>query len=122
MAGDPCPAGFSIPTKAEWNAVLEYNTITFVGSWLDVFTNYTSAIRIGNELLLPAAGYRSIGNGTVRERGNRGCYLVRSSSFKTVGFYQDQYFYYGILSAYFSGNYYWNRNDEAGVSVRCIEE
>jgi uncharacterized protein (TIGR02145 family) len=73
-ANDPCPAGFRVPTKAEWDAVTAYNTINNVGSWWDTATNYSSANTFGSDLLLPAAGFRRNTDGALLYRGSYGYY------------------------------------------------
>lgn len=117
---DPCPDGYRVPEFEEWEKILRYNVIKTAGTWSSDPVNYMAGIEIGSSLMLPAAGYRLIGNGTVRERGNRGCYLVRSNSFEMVNFFKDSYFY--PLPAFFFSNGDFNWRDAAGVSVRCIEE
>jgi len=118
---DPCPDGYRVPEFEEWEKILRYNVIKTAGTWSSDPVNYMAGIEIGSSLMLPAAGFRRIGNGTVGERGNGGFYMVQSSSFEMVVFYKHSYFY--PLLSYFSGYYLdWQWRDAAGVSVRCIEE
>ncbi len=73
-AEDPCPAGFRVPTKGQWDAVVAHNTLTDVGTWSDSATNYSSGKSIGPKLFLPAAGYRVYTDGTLVGRGDGGGY------------------------------------------------
>ncbi|MDX8571849.1 hypothetical protein OZ666_09155 [Elizabethkingia sp. HX QKY] len=67
---DPCPTGYRIPKQAEWQAIIDNNTITYIGSnWTSSSTNYNNGIKIGNDLFLPATGYRSFNNGQLGGRG-----------------------------------------------------
>ncbi|MCL1638480.1 hypothetical protein OZ664_10805 [Elizabethkingia sp. HX WHF] len=67
---DPCPVGYRIPKLAELQAMINNNTITYIGSnWGGSSTNYNNGIKIGNDLFLPATGYRSFNNGQLGGRG-----------------------------------------------------
>ncbi len=66
---DPCPAGFRIPTKAQWDGVRTYNTVSRTGTFTLGDTNFGSAIHYGpnattKTLTLPAAGFRGSTDGT----------------------------------------------------------
>jgi uncharacterized protein (TIGR02145 family) len=117
-ANDPCPTGFRVPTKAQWDAVLNtsLNTRSNVGTnWASSSTNYTTGLRIGtgsSGLFLPAAGYRSYSNGTLYDRGNDGNYWSSTEN----GSYA-WYLYFGIGDA---GTYDLYR--PVGLSVRCVAE
>ena len=110
---DPCPSGYRVPTKAEWDAVLKYNSVRNVGTWERSATNFGSGKKIGDQLFLPAAGRRNRKSGELRYRGVYGFYWSSSE--------------YG--SAY-SWNLYFNHGDAGitydyridGLSVRCIAE
>jgi hypothetical protein len=57
---DPCPAGYRIPTKAEWAGVVQNNTVTTIGTILDVEGNtsqtLTGIYKVGTSLYVPASG------------------------------------------------------------------
>ncbi len=117
-ANDPCPAGFRVPTKAQWDAVLDATlnpTRSYPGTWSPSSTNYSSGLRIGSGatgLFLPAAGYRSYSGGTLFGRGNDGFYWSSTENGSNAW---NLYFSNGFadtLSSY--------RTD--GMSVRCIAE
>ncbi|HFK5512593.1 TPA: hypothetical protein ACGZ9U_003538 [Elizabethkingia anophelis] len=59
---DPCPKGYRIPTASEWQGVIKYNSITYVGDGSD---RTKMGVKIGDNLFLPTAGYRGTGGGTL---------------------------------------------------------
>lgn len=115
---DPCPAGYRLPTRQEWENVLQYNNITLIGYWENSHTNYTSGIRIGEKLFLPAAGYRSHGpyNGELNGRGSSGNYWSSTGTKEGTAW-----------AVSFSGaNEFWveveDHDMEWGYCIRCIAE
>jgi len=81
-ANDPCPEGFRVPTKSNWDAVLNTSlnaARSYPGtSWAASNTNYSSGMRIGTGntgLFLPAVGFRVNDDGSVFNRGAEGYYL-----------------------------------------------
>jgi len=116
-SNDPCPIGFRIPTKSQWVGVLDNNTHSTVGTWStsswDDYTNYSSAMFFGSDLMLPAAGGRTNENGALYTRG-LGYYW--SSSELTSSYYAwHLYFGSGHTGTYDSYRL-------SGFSVRCISE
>ena len=113
-ANDPCPQGFRIPTKEEWEAVFVNNTIESVGTWawMNDNTNYSSGKMIGTGLFLPAAGQRIDINGSLRYRGLLGYYQSSDES-DTTNY---------VLSVTNAGYGVGTQPKKAGFSVRCIQD
>jgi uncharacterized protein (TIGR02145 family) len=130
-AYDPCPVGFRMPTKTQWDGVIINNIHFIQGSWTNSATNYSTALNLGNNLMLPTAGFRS-----------SALYFGNDFSSQTDGF---SYSLSGALQARGEKGYYWssskdtdsdawalqftqtavetvNENRRNGYSVRCISE
>jgi uncharacterized protein (TIGR02145 family) len=112
-ANDPCPSGFRVPTKTEWDGVLNNNTQCTVGSWSYSATNYSSARFFGDDLMLPAAGLRYFTSGALGVRGYDGRYWGSSESSSSLAC--NLYFDGGSADTYDYGRLF-------GFSVRCISE
>jgi uncharacterized protein (TIGR02145 family) len=116
-ANDPCPAGFRVPTIAQWEGVIDHNPQSTVGTWSNSATNYSSARKFGDALLLPAAGIRDyMLSGGLYSRGSNGGYWSSSadssgSSSWHLNFSSDS----ADTDRYFNGRRF-------GFSVRCVEE
>ena len=68
-ANDPCPEGYKVPTEAQWQAVINNNTITQVGNFFDSSTNYSAGANVGDRMYIPAAGYAGKDSGQNVARG-----------------------------------------------------
>ena len=117
---DPCPSGWRVPNLAEWNGVINNNTLTRTSTWLESFTNYNAGLFVGpnastKSLTLPAAGsYQPyLGN-----RGREGYYW---SSNETTGgpTINSEYFYFDFQ---FDTKGVTSGNRAVGMSIRCIQE
>ena len=72
---NPCPVGHHIPTDIEWGGVINNNSMSYVGTWTNSPTNYSSGVKIGSSLFLPATGWRiHTQNGSLGYRGAEGYY------------------------------------------------
>jgi uncharacterized protein (TIGR02145 family) len=113
-SNDPCPSGFRVPTKAQWDGVIANNTLTNVGTnWTGSTTNYGTGKKLGNNLFLPAAGGRNGDDGTLDYRGNFGFYWSSTEGGSDFAWSLD----FDIDGA---DTYYSYRT--VGLSVRCIAE
>ncbi|MFV5686519.1 FISUMP domain-containing protein [Flavobacterium sp. GB2R13] len=115
-AYDPCPVGFRVPTKVQWDGVLANNTVSRTGSWTND-GNFSTAISWGpnastKTLTLPAAGYRIGTDGTLLNRGGSGFYWSSTESSTYAGSLA-----FGGGSASTT-----NTNRTHGLSVRCVSE
>jgi uncharacterized protein (TIGR02145 family) len=115
---DPCPTGFRVPTKAQWDEVLDAMlnpTRSFTGTWSISSTNYSNGLRIGSGttgLFLPAAGYRNFSDGTLFLRGGYGNYWSSTENGSGAWFLD---FSNGSADTV-------NGNRPNGMSVRCVAE
>ena len=116
---DPCPTGFRVPTKSEWEAVINpllNPTLKFLGTWASHSTNYSAGLLIGSDisgLFLPAAGARDFIDGTLFDRGYRGDYWSSTDSGN----------YYAWSLRFYQGNALTYINYRTfGFSVRCIAQ
>ncbi|MFM7152607.1 MAG: hypothetical protein ACKOZV_00620, partial [Bacteroidota bacterium] len=112
-ANDPCPAGYRVPTKAQWDGVVDNNIKTNVGSFNNLATNYGAGKKFGDQLMLPAAGYRGNYDGALDFRGYGGAYW--SSAENGSGYASFLYFDSSHARAYYNFRVY-------GLPVRCVAE
>jgi len=112
---DPCPEGYRIPTRREYQLLLTHNIAYKEGPW-DI--GYDSALRIGSNLVLPL-GDRVVKTGAnkVYEQGKIGGYW--SSTLNLARAYALDINAYKL--AYVSVNSDHRVNNSA-MSIRCIKE
>jgi type II secretion system protein G len=97
---NPCPSGWRLPTRTEWQAEIT------AGSWT------TSASAYASPLKLPAAGARSYSSAALGSVGSNGYYWSSS----VTG--SNSYSLYFDSSSADMGNYY----RACGFSVRCVRD
>jgi len=114
-SNDPCPAGYRIPTNAQWGSLASNNTITAVGTWNNSSTNYNSGISVGNGLFLPTTGYRDSSSGSLDFRGSIGFYWSTTYSSATNSAFYLTAFNSGATTGTGVGN-------TMAMAVRCIAE
>jgi uncharacterized protein (TIGR02145 family) len=111
---DPCPTGFRVPTRTQWEGLRYTNTANYIGTnWSGNATNYTTGLRFGNLLFLPAAGYRVNSNGELLNRGSFGFYWSSTEISSSSAW---------VLTFFSSSAYTGNSDRTFGFSVRCIAE
>ena len=111
---DPCPEGWRVPTYAEHDELNNnYSSFMTVGGQKGRYLcgDYTY-LDNAPQIFFPAAGSRSVNDGTATSRGNYGRYW--SSSPGSTGAYY-LYFY----SSYVGMT---NHDRAVGYSVRCVQE
>jgi uncharacterized protein (TIGR02145 family) len=116
-ANDPCPPGYRVPTKTQWDGVIANNTASITGNWAESVTNFGSAIHLGPDvntknLTLPAAGQRSSANGTLSSRGRLGLYWGSTAAGNNAA----------TLRFEISDTSTNNPIRTVGQSVRCVSE
>jgi uncharacterized protein (TIGR02145 family) len=115
-ANNPCPNGWRVPTKEEWEAVINssYNpTITKVGSsWTSGKSNFATGMKVGDALFLPAVGRRGTSDGSLYDRGNHGYYWSSTAA-------GSDGYYLGFTSSGQGVDY---RSRSYGFSVRCLSD
>lgn len=115
-ADNPCPSGFRIPSKTQWEGVKDntLNPQSNEGSnWTAGATNYTTGKNFGPGLFLPAAGLRDGSTGTLFNRGSVGNYWSSTEN-GTVNAWNLVFFSGGADVLIF--------NRTLGFSVRCVAE
>ncbi|WP_162032848.1 fibrobacter succinogenes major paralogous domain-containing protein [Chryseobacterium potabilaquae] len=114
-ANDPCPTGFRVPTRTEWNLLVNNSTRTTIGTTGGSPTNFGFGYVLtcgSNKLTFPAAGYREPTAGNLDYRGANS-YYQSSTELGTTGQYYFDTVYGGVAS---------NSSRLYGWSVRCISE
>jgi uncharacterized protein (TIGR02145 family) len=111
---DPCPGGYRIPTKAEWDGVIANNTTNTI--WGTASFNGTAdvdaAIRVG-DMVLPAVGHRVNTNGSLTGIDSIGYYWSSTQDTATNSFVY-------LFNQSVTATSTFNKLNAA--SIRCIAE
>ena len=116
---DPCPDGFRVPTRNEWQAVDDNNADNLTGAtWSAGPTEFGNALQYGPDangklLTLPAAGYHTYTNGALGNRGSNGSYWSSTENGSLA---------YNLYFSSSSVNPASSSYRTSGYSVRCIAE
>jgi len=76
---DPCPDGYSVPSRDIWEAIRLNNTLYYTGTWTPGENEYLSGFYLGRSpsdrtLFFPNAGYRGWAWGELVQRGSQPFY------------------------------------------------
>lgn len=114
-ANDPCPAGFKVPSQAQWGGTFNGSTTEAAPGTANqnTWTWTGNGFTVGPYLFLPAAGFRQASNGNLTQVGVEGAYYSSTVTGTNA------------FSIYFRSNLvrpgYVEERAE-GDSVRCIQE
>jgi uncharacterized protein (TIGR02145 family) len=113
---DPCPPGWRVPTRTQWQDVIANNTITPIpsGTWTSNPNNFATGKKFGNGLFLPATGYRTPDNGTLGSRAFQANYWCTTLATNN----KPNYLYFVLTSTTTT----WTNPRTNGHSVRCVSE
>jgi len=113
---DPCPEGYRVPTRTEFESLLRNNKISKIGPWS---IGYDSALRIGSNLVLPL-GDRVVrtGENRVYEQGKVGGYWSSTLQSGVRAYILD----INVDNRDFVSVNSDHRVDNSAMSIRCIKE
>ncbi|MDV3926593.1 hypothetical protein CMT52_16025 [Elizabethkingia anophelis] len=83
-SNDPCPTGYRVPTKTEFQTLINETTQGNVGNFVGNESNYSAAKVLRSkrnanvQLTFPIVGFRSFNDGSLQGRGTFGTYFTSS--------------------------------------------
>ncbi|WP_326984788.1 hypothetical protein VUJ46_09750 [Chryseobacterium sp. MYb264] len=113
---DPCPAGFRVPTKEKWQALVNNTSQSNIGTynWSDTNFGAAKVFTSGNsKLTFPIAGLRHALQGALADRGSRGFYWTTA-----LGPFDHSYF----IEMRSSGILFMESARAFAKPLRCIKE
>lgn len=121
---DPCPEGYRVPTSTQLNELIENNDFTIIGPWEEGISNWNSGFQFGQNLYIPATGYRVSGGGSLTGRGSS--LGIWSSTNAVPPPYgpggQGLSAFMDISTSYQMEPFVTNTGLRLGASIRCIKE
>lgn len=115
---DICPAGYVVPTLAEWQGLnnSQFNPKSVIGAnWTESATNFSTGLMYGTGLFLPAAGLRWPNNGMLSYRGRSGEYWTKTSN-------RSQSPAYSNFINIYQDNFSVSLGERTyGLSIKCIK-
>lgn len=117
-AADPCPTGYRVPTKTEYQQLINATVQSNIGSYVQNVANFsagkvfTSRSNTNVKLTFPIGGNLYDVNGTITVHGGGGYNWTSSSA-------NSQYDYFCLLVNTVS---VLNQNPAWGMRIRCIAE
>lgn len=118
-ANDPCPAGFKVPSQAQWGSIFAGGTTYGAQSTAtaNVWTWTGNGYTVGSNLYLPAAGYRSGSDNQIGGLSTLGCYWSSIITGIEPGLDTNRLsFSYSIIYPHSRGS------RGIGYAVRCVAE
>ena len=109
----PCPDGYRLPTKAEFETLINSSTVSRGGGWSSSDYGYIKFTSGSNSVEFPAVGWRyNSSSGTLYTAGDEGHYWSSVANGSDHAY--SLWFISSNLSVY-NGRYKTN-----GFSVRCV--
>jgi len=109
---DPCPTGYRVPSKEEWENVRTHNTTQILGNWAASPTaRYADGgMMFGDNLMFPTAGLRAPDG---RTKNDKGAGIAVWLADRHINFF---------VKNYGKQIHYYHLYPSAAVPVRCIKK
>ncbi len=116
----PCPTGYRLPTKDEFQNLINSCTVTRGGGWSSSDYGYIKFTSGSNSVKFPAVGYRvDYSSGTLRGAGTNGYYWSSVAYTSGTSSLSAYVLYFNSSSLNVDRN---NTNKGYGYSVRCVRQ